>query len=231
MKTVWTILATIAIANLLALLGFVGWLAASDRLNRDRLQKIRAVLAPTLASEATAAKAAEDEAQSQAKTAAEAKRFEGTPESAAENIERTRAEEDHQLQTSVRLRREIDDLRRQVLADRVKVDEDRQTLAAEREAFNKDRTESTKLAASEQFKQALATLESQKPKDAQQVLKKMIDGQSIKQAVEYLAAMQERTRTKVMAEFIKGDPALAATLLERLRDRAAPSVATAAPPP
>ena len=35
----------------------------------------------------------------------------------------------------------------------------------------------------------------------------------------YLNAMQERTRTKVLDEFIKSDPKVATDLLERLRTR------------
>ncbi len=71
----------------------------------------------------------------------------------------------------------------------------------------------------EQFKLALGTLESQKPKDAYNVLKALIDNQKPDDAVGYLAAMSDRARSKIVAEFIKVDDKLAAGLLEQLRHR------------
>src|SRR3569832_1531134 len=49
MKPVWTIISTVAVANLLALAGFVGWLRATDRLDMARVQKAREMFAVTLA--------------------------------------------------------------------------------------------------------------------------------------------------------------------------------------
>lgn len=217
MKTLWNILCVLAIANLLGIVGFVGWLAASDRLSMDRGRAIRAVLAPTLTQEAAQRTEAEAAQVAEAAKAKEAARFAGTPESAAEQLDRNRAADDVGLQTAVRLRREIDDLRRQLIDERAKIDQDRAALRAEKDAFAQMREQIARNQGSEQFKQALGTLESQKPKDAQTMLQTLIDAQQYEQAVAYLAAMQDRTRTKVMAEFVKADPKLAAELLERLR--------------
>ncbi len=41
MKKLWTILSVLAIANLLAMLGFVGYLKATDRLSMDRMRELR----------------------------------------------------------------------------------------------------------------------------------------------------------------------------------------------
>jgi hypothetical protein len=47
-----------------------------------------------------------------------------------------------------------------------------------------------------------------------------VDNTGTDQVVAYLNAMEDRTRTKIITEFQKQDPALAAELLERLRTRA-----------
>jgi hypothetical protein len=80
-----------------------------------------------------------------------------------------------------------------------------------------------------QFLVALATLEGQKPKDAKQVLKALLDVRETDQVVAYLAKMEEGKRSKVIAEFVKDSPAMAADLLERLRTRGV--VVPAAPLP
>jgi chemotaxis protein histidine kinase CheA len=219
MKSLGLIVATVAIANLLAIAGFVGWLAASNRLNMDRLRQVRAVLAPTIAEEEIA-KAAEAEAEKKAAAeAAERAKMAIPPESAAERIEQNRTDRDLREDQAARQRKELDDLRRRLLADRSKLDEDRSAFETEVKAFREQRAAEEKVRSSEQFKQALATLEAQKAKDAQQVLKALLDKQQESQAVEYLAAMGERPRGKILAEFIKEDATLAARLLERLRAR------------
>lgn len=230
MKSLWTILATLAIANLLALAGFVGWLAASDRLSRERVEKIRLILAPTLAEDQAAADAKAEEDKKGAADAAEKQRLAGPPESATEKIDQNRAENDKRQEQAARLRKEIDDLRRRLLADQEKLDDERRSFDAERKAFLAQRDDATKLTTSEQFKQALGTLEAQKSRDAQQVLKSLIDSQQKPMVVEYLAAMGDRPRGKILAEFIKDDAKLAAELLERLRARGV-AVAAASPAP
>lgn len=230
MKTLWNTLAVLAIANLLALGGLVGWLVTGDRLNMDRLRAIRAMMAVTLtderaAQEAAAAKATADEA-----AAAEKARLAESPESAAEKLDSQRASDDAARQLNVRLRREIEDLRRQLLAERETLDRDKAEFSAMTAAFERATRQERERLENEQFRQALAALESQKPRDAQQVLAQMLDNGQTEQALNYLGAMGERPRSRVIAEFIKADAKLAAGLLERLRERGAAGVAGAATP-
>jgi predicted nuclease with TOPRIM domain len=229
MKSVGLILFTLAVANLLAIAGFVGWLAASDRLDMDRMRKIREMLAVTRTEERAKADEAAVEQKRLDAEQAEKARLSGPPESSAERIEQNRDEADRRQEAASRLRKELDDLRRRLLADQVKLDDERRSFEAERTMFVSQRDEALKLAGSEQFKQALSTLEAQKPKDAHSVLKAMLDGGEKAKVVEYLAAMQDRTRGRVMAEFVKGDAAVAAELLERLRARGTAGLAAAAP--
>ena len=48
MKTLWNVLAFMAVVNLLAMAGFVGWLWQSQRLSVDRLEQVRELLKLTI---------------------------------------------------------------------------------------------------------------------------------------------------------------------------------------
>ncbi len=217
MKSLWNIVCVLAIANLIGLAGFAGWLSATDRLSVERLRRVREILAPTNADDAakvTETAATEEKA---AKEAAETKRMEGPPESASDRIERQASADDAKAQAKVRGEREIADLRRTLMQERADLDHARAVLAAERKKFEETRAMLEKQNADEQFQQALGALESQKPKDAFGVLKTLLDGPRSDQAIAYLAAMGERSRSKIMAEAIKADEKLATSLLERIR--------------
>ncbi len=54
MKRIWTIISILALANVLAIGGFVGWLQTSGRLNKDRMQRLRELFAPTITEETKA---------------------------------------------------------------------------------------------------------------------------------------------------------------------------------
>ncbi len=219
MKTLWNLLCVLALANLLAIIGFVGWLGATDRLSLDRLRAIRVALSATNADEVAKQEEETKKVKEEEKVAAEKKRMEGAPESAAERNDRVRAADDAREQSRNRSMREIEDLRRSLLKDRADLDADKAALAAERKKFEAARAEIEKQTSDEQFKQALSTLEAQKAKDAHSVLKAMIDDQKRDQAIAYLAGMGERQRSRILAEFVKVDEKLAATLLEQLRTR------------
>ncbi|MGQ0628794.1 MAG: hypothetical protein ACT4PL_11930 [Phycisphaerales bacterium] len=217
MKSLWIILSTLAVANLFGVLLLIAWLAGTDRLSRDRMERIRQILSSTVTAETAAVvdeSAKKDAAMVQAKADEKAKL---PPESAAEAIERQRTEDDAREQARIRRQRELEDLARQLTRDRQTLDEDRSKLTADRRAFDDLRAAAAGRAKDEQFQQALAALESQKPKDAYAVLRAMIDQKQQEQAITYLAAMEETKRAKVLTEFIKADDKLAAGLLEDLR--------------
>ncbi|MFN0011076.1 MAG: hypothetical protein ACKVS8_05455 [Phycisphaerales bacterium] len=237
MKRLWNIVAVLAIANVLGVLGFAAWLKATDRLSMERLAKVREMLTPTIAQDAAKAEEMKLAAEAGEKKAQEEARLSGPPESAVERIDRQRQMDDATMQTVLRARREIEDLRRQLLEDREKLDKEWASLGADQAKWQANRQEQAKELSGKQFKQALTTLESQKPKDAQQLLKLLHNEQAVpvrgatpaagglpgqagaSQAVAYLAALQDRTRGKILAEWVKDDPKVAAELLEHLRLR------------
>lgn len=221
MRTIWTILSVLAIANLLAIIGFVGWLATSDRLNLDRVRKLREVMSVTLTSERVQAEEAQAALDAEAAAAAQAEKDAQPPITAEDQlmIQLESRQVDQQ-----RLRRtadEIERLKQGLRAERLALEAERARFAAEREEFLRAQGTGVGEADEAQFKKALATLEGLKPDKAKAILNEIMSDPETgpKEVVEYLNAMQERVRTKVLEEFGKSDPALAADLLQRLRNR------------
>ena len=54
MRVLWNMLSFLAVVNLLALAMVAGWLWKTDRLDRDRLERLRALFAQTITNEQAA---------------------------------------------------------------------------------------------------------------------------------------------------------------------------------
>lgn len=248
MKKLWSILSILAIANLLAMIAFVGYLKATDRLSMDRMRELRERFSTTVSQDA--AKKAQDEADKQAveTKAAEDEKAAKPPLNAEQQLA-TRVElsqlDQQRLQ---RLREEIEGLRKTLASERSDLDRRQQKLDADQKAFSDQVTQFTQSAGDEQFKKTLGILQSVKSKDAKAMLTEMLtvspatsatlaantpaqaqpansadsrtagmSGDKFARAAQYLNAMDDRARTKIMSEFAKDDPKLAVELLDALR--------------
>ncbi|MCC6425360.1 MAG: hypothetical protein IT435_00935 [Phycisphaerales bacterium] len=228
MKTLLTALTVIAIANLLAILGFVGWLAGTDRLDRARIDKIRTMFAETIP--AQNARESDEAAKIQAAAAAQeqAKKDARPPLTASEQLAARVEATEIDRQRAERLRREITDLQKGLVEREAQVEKHKQELEKEKAEFVRMRQEVMATESDAQFKKTLTILEGLKPAECKTTLKEVMAAtpKGLDQVVSYLNAMDDRVRTKVIGEFIKEDPKLAANLLERLRVRG-----TEVPPP
>lgn len=220
MRTLWTILSVMAVAHLLALLGVAGWLWGTGRADAATIERVRQVLRDP----------PEDR---DARTTERAQSVEETslpmPASSADAIALRLQQDEAQQQRLERMRNEARTVSAMVAREMRTLDQRRAELDAERDAFESMRDRIVALEGDEQFRKALSVLAGLKPADAKATLMELIGGQAgaaapingwgdgRSQAVAYLDAMPSRTRSKVMAEFVADDPALAADLLERLR--------------
>jgi Skp family chaperone for outer membrane proteins len=219
LKSIWLALSLLAILNLLALAGFVAWLHSSGRLNAERIEQTRALFTPTLA-ESTIRRAAEEAALAAATAAqAQTERQNAPPVSAAARLEHARTDADVRLQQALRREKELESLRASLHAEQDRLQRWQDDLTTRERAFDDARRRIADIEGSEQFRTALATLEGQKPKDAKAMLMALLDLGQRDQVVAYLANLEEGKRSKVLAEFIKTEPPVAAELLERLRTR------------
>jgi hypothetical protein len=230
MKRAWMVLSMLAVANILAIAGVFAWLQSSDRLSRDRVEAVRKIFNITLAQEQRSK--AEDEARTAAekvKSAQEAKAGE-PPETAADKIAEKQLQAEKELQQVLRKQQELENLRGFLLKQLADLERREKELAAGRAAFDAERKRIAEAEGSAQFKTALTTLEAQRPRDAKAVLKALLDTKQVDQVVSYLTRMDEGKRGKVLAEFVKDEPAVAADLLERMRTRGTPPAPSAAMP-
>src|SRR5690242_2780892 len=108
MKSLWTVVSVLALANLLMLGGFVGWLASTGRLNRDRADAVRALFAKTVEEEAAVKAEADAAAGEKAKADAAAAKLALPPVAAAERIRETQdaaelsGQSRHRLESDIR---------------------------------------------------------------------------------------------------------------------------------
>jgi hypothetical protein len=228
MKTLWTALSVLAVANLLAMIGLVGWLRASHRLDVARLREVRQILAETAEQRLAREDAAKAEAEALKRAEQERARA-AIPPVPAEGILQIKLEQSQADQARQdNLRREAQILQETLARERRALDADKAALARERAEFERARQLVMETEGNAQFKKTLGTLEALKPDKARAMLQVLIDGQQMDQVVAYLNAMQERTRTKLINEFAQTDPKVATDLLERLRQR---GIRAAVPPP
>ena len=242
MRNLWTIVSVLAIANLFALGSFVGWLGASGRLDRERLQDLKQLLAesPQEREARLASEVAQEEQRQQEITKLEeqVQTLMTSPMTAEELVRLQQEAAMAADQRMTRAMRELEDLRGLLARERAEADRLGEAIELQRAAFEARIAERDNLLGQGQFRTAVDTLQGQRPPDAKNMLMEMwegrtpppegdLDGQAV--VVEYLRAMEGRQRNKILAEFAKDDPTLAAVLLERLRtDGVTPEVADAA---
>ena len=223
MRTAWTVLSLTLVINLVLLLGFVGYLHASDRLSKERLRAATAIFRPTFQqqqlAEADAVRLA-DERQRQAEGVARLQAVSAGPLTLAERLDAERQTSDVAMERLNRMRRTKSDLEayfNRVQADvqkqRAQLNSRQQDLqqTLEREATRRD---------DQDFQRAVKMYEQIKPKQAKQMFQNLIAQQKTDQVVQYLAAMQLRKAAAVLKEFKTVDEIDQATeLIQRLRER------------
>lgn len=219
MRSLWIAVSTLALANLMALGAFALWLNASGRLSRERIEKVREVFGSTVAEEQARLNAEKVAAEAEAKKAVEAEREKRPPITAEQRLAIIREYEESQRQKGERLQRETKDLLNQLELRRAEFDKQKSEFVAERDAFNKMREELARSTGSEQFAKTLKVYETVKAADACAMMESLLSAGEggREQVVAYLNQMQPRTSAKIIGEFRKKDPTLAADLLERLR--------------
>ncbi len=247
MRKLWTVLSVIAVANLLAFAGFVGWLRQTDRLNMERVRAVRAMLSKTVVQEQAEVSAAEKASEEERVKAEQERQASKPPLTAAERLSARVEATELDRQRAERLKREIADLQRQLSDDRLSLSRERTEFEAEKKAFASSIASVSTEAEEAQFQKTLGVLQAQKPKDAVILLKQMLaapaaafeavrtggggaaapSGSAESEAAaqrtalvtNYLDAMTDKKRSLIIAELTKSDPRLAAELLEELRTR------------
>lgn len=217
MKNIIRAVVIVAVLNLLAVLGAVGWLASSGRITPERLTEATALIA-------------EDPAEREARL--EAERLAAEPPPVDDSVaEGDLSDTDQRIAARVemtmvdrerleRLRREVRDLQTQLRLERQMLQRDRDALEEEKADFAALREQLTEIEGAESFASALAAMSQMKPADLKPVLTQLMTEGKSEEVIAYLAAFEDRLRSKVVSEFVKaGEVEVAAGLLESLRTR------------
>ncbi len=219
MKAAWNVITGVALANLIAIVGFVWWLHFSGRIDAERVQAIRAMLGETIAEQAARESAEAQQREADASREAEIALMSQPPVTASEELSLRVETSAIDLQRLERLKREVKNLTETLSRERRRLDEERQAFELERDAFKAMREEIARIEGDEQFSRAVGVLETLKSAEAKQTLVELLD-ENREQVVSYLNAMKPRQRTKILDEFIAdGQPDVAAELLEAIRLR------------
>lgn len=226
MKTAVRAIGLLCVLHVLALLGGVGWLAATQRLNQERLTEAVELFRPTIPEEKAKEKEAEAEEvrQDAERHADRAERAAGAeepaPRSAAAALADRQRGNEVTMRRIERARAEVERLRDQLEAGQREMEKQREALAEKRKAFEKRLKEVEKKKNEEGFKQAVRLYESLPSDQVKNMFMSMIEEGQTDQVVAYLEAMQTRTAGKVLEEFETPDElSRAVELTERLRQR------------
>jgi hypothetical protein len=221
--------------HVLAAVGLVGWLRYSGRLDRQRVRQVIAIFTPTIAQEQARLEQQEQDTQG-SRTAelrlAELEEIGRGPRTVGDRLTADQQQRELAMRKMERLEDDIRALTRNLELTRKSVATEREALDMDRKAFDEFRQEEQARRQSENFQAAVRTYQSLKPKQAKAMLQVLLTTGRQGDVVDYLAAMQLRSRTAILNEF-RGDveAAQAAMLVQQLRDRgiqveSAPAVAT-----
>ncbi|MEX0655196.1 MAG: hypothetical protein WD534_13170 [Phycisphaeraceae bacterium] len=211
------------VVHLLAAVGFVGWLYQSDRLDRDRVQRVVALFELTITEEQRQQAEADRLAQETRRQAEQIARMEAVadgPRTLQDRLAMERQSDEVAQQRLERLQRETEDLRRQITRAQTQIAREREELQAQRETFEAALEREQEQREDEDFQQTVQMYEQLRPRQVKQMFQQLMADGETDQVVDYLAAMQLRQAGRVVQEFKEEDEIPAATeLLEQLRRR------------
>lgn len=217
MKTAWNIITLVALANLIAIVGFVVWLHFSGRLDLERVERVRTMMSETIAQESKRLSSADAATEAERLLVAQEAALDGPPVTASESLSIRLETSEIEAQKKQRLDREISDLRETLARERRLFENEQSDYLREKTEFERMRERIAEIEGDEQFAKSVAVLDSVKSSEARDMLGELFltDPQ---QVVSYLNAMKPRARTAVIAAFNKdGQTDLATDLLEMLR--------------
>lgn len=219
-KLLWPAIAIVAVANLITIVGFIGFLKFSDRLNHERIDAIRTILATTITHEQQQADADKKAAEIQAALAQKEAETDLANAGAEARNEQFRTIEQTQQELVSRARGDQQAIF-QLLALRLAEVERRE---AELAILKKDITDSIardrKLAKDNQFQKTVSLLSGLKPEDLKAKIDVYLADERYDLVVDLLEALPARSASKLLSLYADDtENRLAANLLLRLKDR------------
>ena len=225
MKKWWNIVSFLAIAHLLAMMMFIGWLWQSGRLDTQRVQHLRETFSMTIAEAEQAQADALQQAQDAELEALAQQRRTNPPLPSDVRITRISRLEEIEQRTFRRIEQEKAMLREQIATAQARLDERESRLDQQRQQWIESVEAERERRTDEQFAKTVKQYESVRPKQGKEMLMQLIAAGEMQQAVAYLDAMNARAASRILGEFKAEDEiTLATELLEQLRTFGVPDV-------
>lgn len=222
MRAFATALLLLLIFHLLAAGGFIGWLYASDRINRDRIEQVIDLFQPTLAEQRAAEKAAAEQQEAEAVAEAEQERLEAVSEgavSAAALVERRQTINELVNERMDKLDNDIGRLRQQMVSRERELAQQMEEFEAEAEAFEEAREAFLERTDDEDFERTVDLLQRQPPRQVKDIFLRYMEEGETGRVVDYLKAMRPAAAADVMTEFRGAEELEAAAELVRRLER------------
>jgi hypothetical protein len=224
--------------HLLAGAGGVIWLAASDRLSKERFDRVVETFKPTVKDEKKAEEeriSREAQALSVQQQVAHLEAVADGPRRLEDRLMATLQNDDLSMHRLERMKQESEAIQQRLTQDKQFVERELRKLEEQRELFEAEVARREQQLRDEDFQRAIELLGQLKPRQARDMLKQLIAQGNEQQAVDYLAQMQPRKSAALLSEFKSPEELKQATvLLERLRQRGismdSPEVNPGAPP-
>ena len=235
MKLLWHVFVGIVLINLLGAAGFVGWMYADGRINKERVDRVVEMFRLTVDEEAELDEEARLAAEKSQRELEQQARLESTgngPKTLSDHLQE-RTEADNVRLAKIQLLNDQNRALREEMA-RFKEDHTRRVEELEKdradfEQWIKDQAEKTQDA---NFQQVVSLYQTQPPKQTKQAFQSLMQQGETDQVVEYLAAMSSRKAGAVLAQFkAPNEVPQAALLLEKLRLRGDYTADTEPPQP
>jgi hypothetical protein len=218
MSTIGRLIKILALANLLAVLGFVGWLVASGRVDGARIAKVRDIFKPTIAEESAARAEGEAQAAEAERLAAEQRKLLETPMARTEQIVSAERFEQRAALAVRGLKDEQSRLLEDLSSRERGVTEREEALAKRKVEWENSIAEEKERQTKEQFRKAVRLLESAPAKQGKEWILELVRSNREDQAVAYLDAMNPAKSAGLLKAFKgEGEAKVATDLLERLR--------------
>lgn len=164
MKTLWKSLSFLAVVNLLALALFAGWLWQSDRVDFERIERVRAMFATTITAEQQAAADADVDAEAQAEIDRLAALQDNPPLPSAARIQQVGLANDEAQQAVRRVQDETVQLRAQLEQRIAQLEASEATFDARVKAWEQSIIEERDRRIDEQFQKTVKQYESLPPR-------------------------------------------------------------------
>ena len=218
MKTLWRLLSILAIANLLAIAAFVGWLWQTGRMDAQRFELLKTILASSTAEDAARVEEEKVLHDESVRVAAEERKLLEAPFTRAEQIAASERFEERAQLAMKTLNDEQARLAEQIGEREEAVGVREGALDARRAAWEQAIADEKQRETSEQFKKAVKLLEGMPPKQCKDWILELVSNGKVEQAVKYLDAMSNSKSANLLKAFkTAGEAKTATDLLERLR--------------